>query len=261
MSDEQRAEPRFYPDNYPAWTAFFRRRYKRELASYDGPPPPPARNNAAGRRRWWSAPGRTLEAVLTHIEGGNSPVLEMPPPQPPTLSCRRGSSWMLRRMASRSSGSASSGSASRSASRSLASTPMTVKQEPPSAPPRRSSGALIIREGARTSSPPLRGRKRKPRKDDAAAASAALREAIAKSLADLVPADNSMPMDGALAWSRQDWEREQAEQQRRLLDLAQAQRRAEAAAQPARGALVVKLEDSSDDELYRPTPPRFGDAG
>jgi hypothetical protein len=95
-----------------------------------------------------------------------------------------------------------------------------VKQEPPSAPPRHSSGALVIREGARTSSPPLRGRKRKPRKEDAAAASdltdaeaaraedAALREAIAKSLADVVPIDNSMPMDKALAWSRQDWERE-----------------------------------------------------
>jgi hypothetical protein len=52
MSDEQRAEPRFYPDNYPAWNAFFHRRYERELASYDGPPPLPARNNAAGRRRW-----------------------------------------------------------------------------------------------------------------------------------------------------------------------------------------------------------------
>jgi hypothetical protein len=31
---------------------------------------------------------------------------------------------------------------------------------------------------------------------------------------------------------------------------------------PRRGAPpVVKLEESSDDELYRPTPPRFGDAG
>jgi hypothetical protein len=70
-----------------------------------------------------------------------------------------------------------------------------------------------------------------------------------------------MPMDAALAWSRQDWEREQAEQHRRLLDLAQARRRAEAAARPARGAPVVKLEDSSDDDLYQPTPPRFGDAG
>jgi hypothetical protein len=70
-----------------------------------------------------------------------------------------------------------------------------------------------------------------------------------------------MPMDAALAWSRQDWEREQAELQRRLLDLAQARYRAEAAAQPARGAPVVKLEDSSDDDLYRPTPPHFDDAG
>jgi hypothetical protein len=68
MSDEQRADPRFYPDNQEAWTAFFRRRYERELAAYEGPPPPPARNNAAGRRRWWSAPGRTLEFVLEHIE-------------------------------------------------------------------------------------------------------------------------------------------------------------------------------------------------
>jgi hypothetical protein len=38
MSDEQRADPRFYPDNYPAWNTFFQRRYERELAAYDGPP-------------------------------------------------------------------------------------------------------------------------------------------------------------------------------------------------------------------------------
>jgi hypothetical protein len=155
MSDEQRADPRFYPDNYPAWNAFFRRRYECELAVYDGPPPPPpARNNAAGRRRWWSARGRTLEAVLEHIQNGNSPVLRMPLPQRPTLSRHRGSSWMPRQMASASSGSASSGSASaRSASRSSASTPRTVKQQPPSAPPRHNSDALVIREGARTVSP------------------------------------------------------------------------------------------------------------
>jgi hypothetical protein len=90
-----------------------------------------------------------------------------------------------------------------------------VKQEPPSVPPRRSNGALVIPEGARTSSPP-RNRKRKPRKYDAKAASdlvdaeaaraeeAAMRKAIAKSLVDLVPVENSMPMDVALAWSRQD---------------------------------------------------------
>jgi hypothetical protein len=67
-------------------------------------------------------------------------------------------------------------------------------------------------------------------------------------------------MDTALAWSRQVWEREEAEKQRRLLDLAAARCRAAAAAQPARGARVVKLEDSSDDDWYRPTPLRVGDA-
>jgi hypothetical protein len=222
MSDEQRADPRFYPDNYPAWNAFFRQRYERELAAYDGPPPPPACNNAAGRRRWWSARGRTLEAVLEHIENGNSPVLGMPPPPRPTLSHHRGSSWMPRQMASATSGSASSGSASaRSASRSSASMPMTVKQEPPSAPLRRNSGALVIREGARTASPPHR---RKPRKDATAKAASdlteaeaaraeevATREAIARSLRGVVPAENAMPLDAALEWSRREWEGEEAE--------------------------------------------------
>ncbi|KAK1685406.1 hypothetical protein QYE76_046254 [Lolium multiflorum] len=40
LSNEQRAEPRFYPDNYKVWTDFFQQRYERELAAYDGPPPP-----------------------------------------------------------------------------------------------------------------------------------------------------------------------------------------------------------------------------
>jgi hypothetical protein len=42
----------------------------------------------------------------------------------------------------------------------------------------------------------------------------------ARSLQDLVPADNALPMDAALAWTRHDGKREEAEQQRRLLDLA-----------------------------------------
>jgi hypothetical protein len=117
-------------------------------------------------------------------------------------------------------------------------------------------------------------RRRKPRKDAAAKAAsdlaeaesaraeeAATAEAIARSLRDTVPADNAMPLDAALEWSRRDWEREEAEQQRQLLDLAAAQRRAAAAVQPSRGVPVIKLEESSDDDLYRPTPPRFGDAG
>jgi hypothetical protein len=89
LSDEQRTEPRFFPNNYDAWTDFFRRRYERELAAYDGPPPPPTRNNAAGCHRWWSAPGRTLENVLAHSEGGNYHVLGMPPPAAPSVSRRQ----------------------------------------------------------------------------------------------------------------------------------------------------------------------------
>jgi hypothetical protein len=72
-------------------------------------------------------------------------------------------------------------------------------------------------------------------------------------------------MDAALAWSRQDWERQEAEQQRRLLDLAAARRRAVRATPTASTAPVapmplIKLGESSDDELYRPTPPH-GDPG
>jgi hypothetical protein len=73
ISDEQRVEPRFYPNNYPAWNEFFRHRYKWELAAYEGPPSPPVRNNAVGRHRWWSAPGRTLKNMLAHIEGWQLP--------------------------------------------------------------------------------------------------------------------------------------------------------------------------------------------
>jgi hypothetical protein len=40
----------------------------------------------------------------------------------------------------------------------------------------------------------------------------AIREAIARSLTDLVPADNALQMDAALAWSRHDYERHEAEQ-------------------------------------------------
>jgi hypothetical protein len=88
-------EPHFFPDNYPVWNVFFRLRYKRELAAYDAPllpraTMPPA--TAAGHCRWWSAQGRTLENVLAHIEGGNYPVLGML--LPPSLSHRRGSSWI-----------------------------------------------------------------------------------------------------------------------------------------------------------------------
>jgi hypothetical protein len=71
-----------------------------------------------------------------------------------------------------------------------------------------------------------------------------------------------MPLDAALEWSQREWEREEREQRRWLLDLAAAQRCATAVTLPRCGMPPVdKLEESSDEELYRPTPPRFGDAG
>jgi hypothetical protein len=86
--------------------------------------------------------------------------------------------------------------------------------------------------GVCTVSPPCR---RKPRKDAAAKAAsdlaeaeaarseeAATEEAIKRSLRDIVPAENTMPLDAALEWSRREREREEREQQRRLLDLAAA---------------------------------------
>ncbi|KAK1594263.1 hypothetical protein QYE76_002531 [Lolium multiflorum] len=193
----------------------------------------------------------------------------MPPPVEPTVSRRHGSSWTPRRMApsSSSSGSRSGGSAPPPVM------PAVIKKEPTSPPPTRgrSSGALVIRDQP---SSPSRGRKRKTSKKDAAAAAAtsqlaeeeakraedaAVAEAIARSLNDLVPSDNALPMDAALDCSRRDLERQEAEQQRRLLDLAAARQRVVRTAAPTVAPVpmpLIKLEESSDDELYRPTLPR-----
>ncbi|KAE8814687.1 Homeobox protein KNOX3 [Hordeum vulgare] len=65
-------------------------------------------HNSEGRCHWWGVTGRTLEVILEHIEGGNSPRYEYPPP--PAFSHRRGSSWTPRHVeaaASSSSGSRS----------------------------------------------------------------------------------------------------------------------------------------------------------
>ena len=74
---------------------------------------------------------------------------------------------------------------------------------------------------------------------------------MARSLNDLVPADNALPMEQALAWSRQDWERQEAAKQRQLLEEAARRRNT---------TDVVNLEES-DDEWYMPSPARVGDPG
>jgi hypothetical protein len=89
-----------------------------------------------------------------------------------------------------------------------------MKKEPVTVP-RRNSGALVIRKGvARTASPP---RRRKAKKDAATKAAsdlaeaeargaeeAAMEEAIQRFLRDVVPAENTMPLDAALEWSRRE---------------------------------------------------------
>lgn len=61
--------------NHEGWLAFFRDRRLQAIVVYEGPPPPPARNNIAGRRLFWAVNGRTIAAVITHIEAGNNPPL------------------------------------------------------------------------------------------------------------------------------------------------------------------------------------------
>jgi hypothetical protein len=75
----------------------------------------------------------------------------------------------------------------------------------------------------------------------------------ARSFYDLIPAGNALPMDQTLAWSREDWERQEAAKQQRLL---------KEAALRWRVAPVVNLEES-DDKWYLPSssPARVGDPG
>ncbi|EMS62888.1 Protein kinase APK1A, chloroplastic [Triticum urartu] len=89
-----RKGPRYVPDS-PLWEPYFRRRHAEQLEATNGVMPF-GRLNSEGRRRWWGVPGRTLDAVLEYIEGGNTPMLEYP--APPSISRRRGSSWTPRCM-------------------------------------------------------------------------------------------------------------------------------------------------------------------
>ena len=45
------------------------------MASTNGAPVVAGLKNSEGRHLWWGVPGRTLEGVLTYLEGGNDPPL------------------------------------------------------------------------------------------------------------------------------------------------------------------------------------------
>jgi hypothetical protein len=100
LMPKERNDPQWDPDNGDHWTAFFIECRLAELAHYEGNGPPPPNRNAAVRKLWWGIEGRTLPAVLDHIATGNNPRLTMPQQH-----------WLLRRMdapASSSSWSSSS---------------------------------------------------------------------------------------------------------------------------------------------------------
>lgn len=83
-------QPRYAADNHALWTAYFQHHHAEQLASTNGGPTPRGRHNSEGRRQWWGTLGRTLVAILEHIEGGNEPRLEYPAPL--SFSRRQGSS-------------------------------------------------------------------------------------------------------------------------------------------------------------------------
>ena len=89
LTEEQWNEPRYAPDNGTLWMMFFERRREEQITSVNDIIPR-GRLNSEGRREWWGVPGRTLDAVLDHIETGNVPRLEYP--TRPSFSRCRGSS-------------------------------------------------------------------------------------------------------------------------------------------------------------------------
>ncbi|KAK1612224.1 hypothetical protein QYE76_035897 [Lolium multiflorum] len=200
---------RHHPDNYSAWNLLpaavgaGARLLRR-----------PAAPASAQQRRWTPAlverAGSEPRGRPRTHRGQQLPVLTMPPPSRASVNRRRGS-WQPRRMAASSS---SSGSATRATPSSRSAPPLApVKREPlsPSRNRQRSGGGIVIRD---SSSPrghqrlvrPKRepgtsdDRKRKPvKEEDHDAEEAAILEAVMeRSLQDLVPAENAMPLEGAV---------------------------------------------------------------
>ncbi|KAE8798081.1 Homeobox protein KNOX3 [Hordeum vulgare] len=101
---------RYAPNSNALLTAYFEHYHVDQLIATNRVKPR-GRHNSEGRRQWWGVPSRTLEAVLDHIEGTNTPRYDYPPP--PTFSRRPGSTWTTRRMDTATS-SSSGGSNSHS---------------------------------------------------------------------------------------------------------------------------------------------------
>ncbi|KAE8802091.1 Homeobox protein KNOX3 [Hordeum vulgare] len=78
--------PRYATDSSALCTTYFEHRHTDQLTATNAVKPH-GRHNFEGGRQWWGIRGRTLEAVLEHIQGCNSARYEYPPP-PAFSRCR-----------------------------------------------------------------------------------------------------------------------------------------------------------------------------
>ncbi|XBH58369.1 hypothetical protein VPH35_079820 [Triticum aestivum] len=244
LTDEQLALPQYVADNHAAWTAYFERRQQQRLASTNGAPVVGGTKNSEGRHLWWGVPDRTLEGVLTHLEGGNNPPLAYPPLAWAAAPAhrRRTGQWMPRRFGSSSSSSSHSSSHS-SGSPAL----LDVKAEPAAETPlgrRTRSAGIVINEGGRRASSSAPPRFVKPKTEPGLAP--------VKTEPGL-PAMKTEHNDAAPEWARKDSLKMARERQ------CAALRRFDQRCRGRDEGVVVVIEDSDDDDAP-PPPVCVGDA-
>ncbi|KAI4995623.1 hypothetical protein ZWY2020_035526 [Hordeum vulgare] len=230
LPESSRYLPRYAPDSNTLWMAYFERRHVDQLAATNGVESR-GRYKSEGRRQWLDVLDRALEAVLEHIEGGNSPRFEYPPP--PGFSCRRGNSWTPRRMQTASS--SSSGFRSRSSGPTL----LPVKPEPQETPLgrcTRSDGIIINKPGASSSLV-------KPKTES---------WILPVKQEHLTRAANN---ETTLKWARDDYVREEMERQCCALEEIAARRRG-----CEEGDIVI-LDDSDKEAPGSSNPVCHGDSG
>ncbi|KAF6997207.1 hypothetical protein CFC21_013454 [Triticum aestivum] len=251
LTDEQLALPQYAADNHAAWTAYFERRQQQRLASTNGAPVVGSTKNSEGRHLWWGVPGRTLEGVLTHLEGSNNPPLAYPSLARAAAPAhrRRAGQWMPRRFGSSSSSSSQSSSHS-SGSPAL----LGVKAEPAAETPlgrRTRSAGIVINEGGRraSSSAPPCFVKPKTEPGLAPVKTEPVLPAVKTEHGDVELDD-----DAALEWARKDFLKMARERQ------CAALRRFEQCRRGRDEGVVVVIEDSDNDNAP-PPPVRHGDAG
>ncbi|XBH90574.1 hypothetical protein VPH35_082194 [Triticum aestivum] len=192
LTDDERSLSQYAVGNQAAWAAYFQRRQQQRLASTNDAPVVGGVKNSMGRHLWWGVPGRTLEGMLTHLDGGNNPPLTYPATGAAPSQPRR--AWAPRRFVS------SSSSSSRSSSHSSGSPALLgVKAEPAAEMPigrRTRSVGVGINEGGRrapsSSAPP---RFVKPKMEPGLAP--------VKTESGLAPVEADDD-DATLEWARQD---------------------------------------------------------